>query len=176
MSSIYQTKGGNGMKKITATLLAALLLTATTAAAKPGGGIELISLAEVEVMQKNESGQEVLKRVEASKANVAPGDTVIFTVAYVNNGDQPATDVAVNNPVPQHMAYVNNSAEGKDAAIDFSVDNGKTYGQLANLKIKNAAGKERPAAAADITNVRWILKKPLQAGAKGTVSYKAKVK
>jgi len=164
------------MKKIAASLMAALLLTATVAAAKPGGGVELISLAEVEVVQKNDAGQEVLKRVEASKANVAPGDTVIFTVNYVNNGDQAATDVAVNNPVPQHMTYVDNSAEGKDAAIDFSVDNGKTYGQIANLKSRTAAGKERPAAPADVTTIRWILKRPLQAGAKGSVSYKAKVK
>jgi len=164
------------MKKIAATLLAALLLTATTAAAKPGGGIELISLAEVEVMVKNEAGQDVLKRVEASKTNVAPGDTVIFTVTYINNGDKPATDVAVNNPVPQHMVYVNNSAEGKDAAIDFSVDNGKTYGQLASLKSRTSAGKERPASAADVTNIRWIVKKPIPAGTKGSVSYKAKVK
>lgn len=164
------------MKRITATLLAALLLTATTATAKPGGGVELISLAEVEVMQKNESGQDVLKRVEASKTNVAPGDTVIFTITYVNNGDKPATDVAVNNPVPQHMVYVNNSAEGKDAAIDFSVDSGKTYGQLANLKSRTAAGKERPASATDVTNIRWTVKKPIPAGTKGSVSYKAKVK
>jgi uncharacterized repeat protein (TIGR01451 family) len=164
------------MKKTVTTLLAALLLTATAAAAKPGGRVELFSMAEVEVVVKNELGADVIKRVEASKSNVAPGDTVLFTVTYVNNGDQPAADVAVINPVPQHMVYVNNSAEGKDAAIDFSVDNGKTYGQLVNLKSRNSAGKEKPASAADVTNIRWIVKKPVPTGTKGSVSYKAKVK
>jgi uncharacterized repeat protein (TIGR01451 family) len=164
------------MKNIAACLIAALLLTATAAAAKPGGGVELSSLAEVEVVLKSATGGEEIKRVEAAKANVAPGDTVIFTLTYINNGDQPATDVAVNNPVPRHMVYVSNSAEGKDAAIEFSVDNGKTYGQLANLKSRTSAGKERPASAADVTNVRWTIKKPIPAGSKGSVSYKAKVK
>jgi len=163
------------MKRILAVLMAGILLIPALAAAEKGG-VELTSRAEVEVVQKNVKGENVLQRVEASKTNVAPGDTVIYTITFVNNGDQPATGVTVNNPVPEHMLYLDKSAEGKGTSIDFSADNGKTYGALGKLIIKTASGKEKPASAADITNVRWTMEKPLAPGSKGSVSYRAKVK
>jgi len=164
------------MKKIVALLIATVTLAASVAAAKPGGGVELISRAEVEVTEQDAKGKTVLKRTDAAKANVAPGDTVLYTIDYINNGDKPATGVNINNPVPENMLYVDKSAEGAGARIDFSVDKGKSYGPIATLKVKNAAGREKPAAAADITTVRWTLEKPLPAGGKGSVSYRAKVK
>jgi len=164
------------MRKTLAVLTAALLLVPTLATAQQKGGIELVSKAEVEVMQKNDFGKDVAQRLAADKANVLPGDTVIFTIAYVNNGSQPASGVVINNPVPEHMEYADKSAEGAGTRIDFSIDKGKTYGQTATLKVRSTDGKERPARPADITNVRWTLEKPLPAGAKGSVSYRAKVK
>ena len=164
------------MKRVIAVLVASLLLTPAVVTAQQGGGVELISRAEVEVIQKNETGESVKKRVEASKANVVPGDTVIYTVAYSNNGNQPATNVIINNPVPEHMLYLDNSAEGAGTRIDFSTDKGKSYGPLAALKVTNKAGRERPARAEDITNLRWTIEKPLAPGGKGTVSYRAKLK
>ncbi len=164
------------MKSILAILMTALLLAPAVVTAKPGGGIELISRAEVEVVQKNEKGEDALKRVNADKANVVPGDTVIYTVSYVNNGDKPATNVAINNPVPENMLYVDKSAEGVGTRIEFSIDNGKSYSPLASLKVTNKAGRERPARADDITTVKWTIEKSLEPGAKGSVSFKAKVK
>jgi uncharacterized repeat protein (TIGR01451 family) len=140
------------------------------------GAIDLTSVAEVEILQKNEKGKEELKRVEAAKANVAPGDTVIFTVRYVNKDDKPAADVVINNPVPTHTAYVEKSAEGAGARIDFSVDNGKTYAPLDKLKVKGADGKDRIAMASEYTHIRWTLEKPIAKGGKGRVSFRAKVK
>lgn len=164
------------MKKTLALLITTFLLTASLATAKQGGGVELISRAEVEVAQKNDKGETVLKRTDAAKANVVPGDTVIYTINYVNNGDKPATGVAIDNPVPENMLYVDKSAEGTGTRIDFSVNKGKSYGPLATLKITTKAGREKPATAADISSVRWTLEKPLPAGGKGSVSYRAKVK
>lgn len=164
------------MKKTLALFITAFLLTASLAAAKQGGGIELISRAEVEVTQKNDKGETVLRRTDAAKANVVPGDTVIYTIDYVNRADKPATGVVIDNPVPENMRYVDKSAEGTGTRIDFSVNKGKSYGPLATLKITTSAGREKPATAADITSVRWTLEKPLPAGGKGSVSYRAKVK
>lgn len=164
------------MTRTIAVLMATLLLATGAATAKPGGGIELISRAEIEVMKKNDKGEPVATRVDAARANVPPGETVIFTTTYVNNGDQPATNVAIKNPIPENMLYVDNSAEGKGTRIDFSIDKGKSYGAISSLKVKNKAGRERPARADDITNVRWTMEKPLEPGATGTVSYRAKVK
>jgi len=164
------------MKLSVAILSMALLLTPVLAAAQQKGGVELTSTAEVEVVEKSEIGETVTKLIAADKANVLPGDTVIFTIIYVNTGGQPATGVVINNPVPEHMEYVDKSAEGAGTGITFSVDKGKVFGLQAALKIIGKDGKERPARAADITNVRWSLDKPLAAGDKGSVSYRAKVK
>jgi len=164
------------MKKTVVILMTALLLAPALAPAQQKGGVELRSVAEVDVAQKNEKGEKVVKRVEASKANVVPGDTVIYTVTYLNSGDDPATDVVIKNPVPEHMVYLDKSAEGAGTRIDFSVDHGKSFGPADTLQVKGARGKERQGTAADITHIRWVLEQPLEKGSKGSVSFRAKVK
>jgi len=156
--------------------LSMLLILSSSVMAVDKGPIELKSVAEVEITVTNSKGEKEIKRVEASKANITPGDTVIFTNYYINKGDKPATNVVIINPVPEHMVYVENSAEGKDAKIEFSVDNGKSYALPQNLVIKGKDGKERPATASDYTHIKWTIEKPIEKGAKGSVSFKAKVK
>lgn len=164
------------MKRAHIAVMIGLALFPLMAWGQHKGAIELTSVAEVEILQKNEKGKEELKRVEAATANVAPGDTVIFTVRYVNKGDKPAADVVINNPVPQHMAYVEKSAEGAGARIVFSIDGGKTYATADKLKVKGADGKDRIAMASEYTHIRWTLEKPVAKNGKGRVSFRAKVK
>jgi uncharacterized repeat protein (TIGR01451 family) len=164
------------MKKALMAVMIGLALFPFAAWGQQQGAIELTSVAEVEVVQKNERGKKEAKRVEASKATVEPGDTVIFSVHYVNKGDKPAEDVVITNPVPQHMAYVEKSAEGAGARIDFSVDGGKTYAAVGKLTVKGGEGKERIATASEYTHIRWSLEKPVVKGGKGRVSFRAKVK
>jgi uncharacterized repeat protein (TIGR01451 family) len=164
------------MKRAHIAVMIGLALLPLMAWGQQKGAIELTSIAEVEILQKNEKGKEELKRVEASKANVAPGDTVIFSVRYVNNGDKPAADVVIKNPVPQHMAYVRKSAGGAGARIDFSIDGGKTYATADKLNVKGADGKERTALASEYTHIRWTMEKPVVNGGKGLVFFRAKVK
>ena len=163
------------MQRMLTVLMALALLTPVTAWTQQKGAIELKSIAEVEMAVKNEKGEKAIKRLDAATATKVPGDTVIFTTIYTNTGKQPATAVVIDNPVPEHTTYVNQSAEGVDTRIDFSVDNGKTYGAPDKLTIKDAAGNVRKATEADYTNVRWTLIKPLAAGGKGSVSFKVKI-
>lgn len=156
------------------TLLALLLPAAALAQQK--GAVQLLSLAEVEIKAKNEAGKEEIKRVPAASANVTPGDTVIFTNNYINNGDQPAESVVITNPVPVHMLYVDGSAAGENARIEFSVDKGKSYGLPGALIVILGEGKERPARPDDYTHVRWTLKKPVPPAGSGSVMFRAKVK
>lgn len=162
-------------KKFLATL-SLLLLVALPASAAEKKGIELKSTAEVDITVKNDKGVSEVIRVEAASANVAPGDTVIFSTYYAYQGEKPATDVVINNPLPEHMLYLDGTAEGKGTRIEFSVDKGQTFAAANNLKIKDTEGKERPATAADYTHIRWTIEGALQNGAKGSVSFKAKVK
>jgi len=160
------------MKGMTALSIAVLLLLAAPAPAQQQGGIVLTSVSEVETAVQNSEGKKEVKRVDAAKAKVVPGDPVIFTVSYANTDTKPADRVVIINPVPQHTNYLDKSAEGKGAAIEFSVDGGKTYAAPEKLVV-TADGKQRPAAASDYTHIRWTISKPLAPGAKGSVSFRA---
>lgn len=164
------------MKSKVAIVLSMLLFLSLPAIAAGKGAIELKSVAEVEVAAKNENGEKVVKRIEAAKANVLPGDAVIFTTYYTNNGKEAASDIVINNPMPEHMLYIDGTAEGSGAKIEFSVNKGHSFGSPESLKVKDDKGKERPAGPSDYTNIRWTVSKPLAPGGKASVSFRAKVK
>ena len=90
------------MKKL-ALLLVLMAIPGTLAAAGATtmGTIELRSEAEVEVSVTQDDGSLTTQRMPATR--VIPGDEVIFTLHYRNYGTQPAEDVFITNPVPQHM-------------------------------------------------------------------------
>jgi len=107
---------------------------------------------------------------------VVPGEKVLFTVTYANTGDQPAEDVTITNPVPEHMAYVDNSAAGDNTSVLFSVDGGESFAATTDLLMTNADGTQRPAAASDYTHVRWIVGSDIAPGTSSKVQFSATVK
>ena len=165
------------MRERTLGMAMALLLIAAPifAQAQQKSAIELTSIAQIEVVGKNAQGEKEVNLQEASLAKVVPGTIVIFTTRYVNTSKSPVNNVTIMNPVPEHMAYVDKSAEGKASRIDYSADKGKTYAALDKLTVKDS-GKTRPAAAQDITHIRWVLTAPLAPGGAGTVSFRAQLK
>ncbi|MDH4164263.1 MAG: hypothetical protein OEW15_16490 [Nitrospirota bacterium] len=164
------------MNRILAMAVTAGLLVPALAGAQQKAAIDLRTLSQVEVTTTNAKGEKEMKRVEAARANVTPGDMVIFTTSYSSNVKKPAENVAITNPVPEHMVYVDRSAEGAGTRIEFSIDGGKTYSAPEKLIVTVGPGKTRPALAADYTHIKWTLTKPLQPGGKGSVSFRAKVK
>lgn len=154
---------------------AALSLSPPAAWGQEKGTIELTSVSEVEIASTNDKGERTVKRVDASKASVAPGEIVIYTVRYVNKGDQPAERVVIRNPVPRHMEYVDKSSAGAGTKIEYSVD-GRVFAELEKLTVRGQDGKDRPAGPADITVIRWTVGKPVPRGGRGSVSFRAKVK
>lgn len=166
----------NGRMTSSLVIIAALLLVPAALPAQQKGGIELATVAEVEVTGKNAQGEKEVKRMEAALAKVVPGDVVIFTTRYTNAGKEPANSVTIMNPVPEHMTYVDKSAEGRNARIDFSIDGGKTYAAPDKLAITDSQGKKRTAQAREYTHVRWVLTAPLAPGGAGSVSFRAQVK
>jgi len=166
----------NGRLVSRVVVIAALLLAPAALPAQQKGSIELTTVAEVEVAGKNAQGEKEVKRMEAAMAKVVPGDVVIFTTRYTNTGKEPASNVTIMNPVPEHMTYVDRSAEGKSTRIDFSIDGGKTYAAPEKLVITDSQGKKRTALAKEYTHIRWVLTTPLAAGGTGSVSYRAQLK
>lgn len=140
--------------------------------AHAAGGLQLSNQVFQEIEIMGADGKPERKSVPA--ATVVPGTEVFYVITYRNTGDQPADNVAITNPVPAELEYV--SVLGPAPANQVSVDGGRQYGALASLSVPDADGKPRPAQAADVTHVRWMLNAALLPGAGGAVSFKARLK
>lgn len=152
----------------------ALLLpfVSTVAQARPQLEMSVVAEKEVTVI---EAGKSVVKRVKTEKSS--PGETLIFTLAYKNAGDEKAVDVKLDNPLPNGTRYVANSAAGTNTQISYSVDGGKTFAKPEQLVVEktNAGKKEKVRAqAVDYTTIRWVIAE-IAPGQSGQVSFRAQV-
>jgi uncharacterized repeat protein (TIGR01451 family) len=159
---------------VTAVLILALICTAFGSDAAPEKGkVEVNVVVEKEVEAIGPDGKTIIQQVPAEK--VIPGDEVIYTITYTNNGDEPAENLVVNNPIPEHMQYVAGSASVSGSSITFSVDNGKSFDIPEKLTVQDVEGKPVIAKPADYTNIRWTLDHPVAPKSSGAVSYRAKL-
>lgn len=124
---------------------------------------------EQEIVVKDETGKPTIKRVAADA--VAPGEEVIYTLAFKNDGDEPADAMVLVMPVPAEISYVEGSVTGAGAKVAFSADGGQTYVGRGRLTVVEN-GVARPARGDEITHIKWTLGAPLNAGATGEVSYR----
>lgn len=136
--------------------------------------IQLTTVAETEVTQRNPQGEEIIQRVPATR--VVPGTEVIYTITAKNSGAETAQNVVVTNPIPEQTVYIAGSAAGPGTDITFSVDNGKTFHRSGELMVQNASGKPRRANAEDYTHVRWLLRFQLEPSDEAPVWYRVRVK
>ncbi len=158
-------------KKITlyGLFMAIMLLPAMAMAA---ANVAVSITAEKEVVV-TESGKKVTKAIPAGE--FVPGDTIIYTITYVNTGNETATNAVIDDPIPQGTNYIANSATGAGADVTFSIDKGKTYKKPA-LLVREAGKKEkRPAPPELYTNIRWTVA-TIPAGANGKLGFKVRVK
>jgi len=135
--------------------------------------VVLEAAALTEITMTNEAGQEVTTLAPAGK--VVPGDEVIYSITYVNSGTEPAADVVITNPIPDHMVFTEVEAGPSGANVSISADGGSSYDSPRNLTVTDAKGQTRPATAADFTHVRWTFENPLDPGAEGSVSFRAQL-
>ena len=113
----------------------------------------------------------VEKTVLATPKVVVPGNKLLFSTSYRNEGAAPVQNFVVTNPVPEGIAVSASDA----ASLTVSVDGGKTWGKLTALTVKDAKGVARPAQATDVSHVRWTLA-TIAPGAGGAVAYHAIVR
>ncbi|MFN2366544.1 MAG: hypothetical protein ABR523_08815 [Desulfurivibrionaceae bacterium] len=159
-------------RKFLLTIVAAALLFPAVALAAPQVELDVTVEKEVSVV---ENGEQVVKRVPAAEA--APGETVIFTIAYANIGDEAATDVVVNNPISEGTIYEPGSAT-ETGEVTFSIDGGETYkrASLLTYEVANQDGttEKRTASPEQYTHIRWQLPE-IPAGENGEVSFRVEV-
>jgi uncharacterized repeat protein (TIGR01451 family) len=135
--------------------------------------LSISSISLQEQTKITSSGEKVKEWVKASK--VVPGTVIRYVNTIENSGDKPAMQLVVNNPIPENMEYVANTAacEGS-CSITYSVDGGKSFNQPEKLFV--GEGKERHMArAAEYTDIKWVVDS-LAAMSQSTVEYKARLK
>jgi len=131
------------------------------------------AIAEVE-SRMVEHGREVRKLLPADR--VASGDWIIYTLEVRNTAPTTIRNPTVIYPVPEHMSYVADSAVGPATEVSFSVDGGHSFDVPENLKLQDADGQRRLAAAAEYTHIRWQLKHGLKGNSVAFVRFRARVK
>lgn len=103
--------------------------------------------------------------------NVVPGDTLLFTTSFHNESAAVVTNFVVVNPVAASLQLTEEAA----GQTDVSVDGGKTWGALSQLKLVEVGGDERPATIGDVTHLRWKFTQ-IQPGETGRVQFVAAVR
>ena len=150
-----------------------LLLTVGIGLAQEPGQIVLKSIIQKEIVVQGDDGEEETRLVEAG--NAIPGDELIVTVTYTNRGDEPAENIILVNPVPEHTVYISGSAAGENTTITFSVDGGGTFDSPANLTLLGEDGLRRTARAEEYTHIRWVLNGLLAPGNSGDVLFRVRL-
>lgn len=145
-------------------LIAALLpLLAPAAEPKPAaanapaprnGCIVLTTAAQQEKAVTAADGSSSKQVLPATR--VVPGTEVVWTTTARNTCSRSADHVVIDQPVPEHMVFVADSAVGGGAQISLSVD-GRDYQAASQLTARNVDGSSRPARATDVRFVRWTL-------------------
>jgi hypothetical protein len=155
-----------GFIKAFGTTIAAFI-AAIPAVAAP---LELASDVFVERTQKRADGS-VTTILEEPKL-VIPGDQLVFVVHYKNGGAQPASKFTVTNRIPPAVAF-SGTADGTETV---SVDGGKSWGFLSQLKVAKADGTLRAALPSDVTHIKWNLNQTLAAGSAGKLVFRGVVR
>ncbi|MCP3734083.1 hypothetical protein M9979_04230 [Sphingomonas sp. RP10(2022)] len=150
---------------------AAVAVAAIAAPALAAGPLTMTTRMMVEKRSAAADGTTRTTLVPAVR--VAPGDRITVVLAYRNTGPAPIGNVVLANPVPRNVAY--RAVAPGTPAPDVSVD-GKTYGSLADLRVRTPDGATRAAGADDVTHVRWRLSSPIAAGQGGELAFQAVLK
>ena len=128
------------------------LLCMGAAQSQSGGPLQISNAVFQNIEVKAPDGTVSTKRVPAT--TVVPGGVVVYEISVSNTGDQVATEIAIDNPLPAQVVFV-------DAATETTVP--------------GPDGRSRAAQPSDITNLRWIIDS-LAPGATGTLTFQARVK
>lgn len=153
-------------------VIASSLLLTTQVFAKGQGHLKVTSkVQKIEIV--NQNGKQSYKFVPASK--VLPGETVQYNTFFENISNKPADNINIVNPIPKHLVYLPNSAQGKNSQVVFSVDGGKHYGKAGTLQVRGNDGKLYPAKPSDYTHIKWHYLGNLAPSTRQAVSFRARL-
>ncbi len=143
--------------------------------------VKLNLVADKKVTQTDAEGNvKVDWQALANGAEVGAGDVVRYTVTGANQGDRPAKNLTVEQPIAQGLTYVANSAVAKGAKADilFSIDNGKTFSTQPTITVTLPDGtvETKPAPITSYSNVRWTFTEPVAPKAQAIATFQVAVR
>jgi uncharacterized repeat protein (TIGR01451 family) len=156
-----------------ALLSCALHVLTSAAADAPADPIAVKAIAEIET-RVSRHGTDAVQLQPAKR--VVPGDQIVYTLEIRNTGAAAVPAPSVSYAIPEHMAYIADSAVGPGAVVSYSVDGGHTFDRPDNLKVAGPEGQLRAATAADYTHIRWQLRHPLKADSVAFARFRTLVK
>lgn len=130
--------------------------------AAPNVSIQTEAFVEKEVI--GPQGDTQIQRVPVEQ--VDPGTELIFELNINNSGDQAATSLKIDNPIPQGTEYVPDSQAG-NAELLVSWDNEEF--------LPEAEFIEGELSATDIKYLRWTLES-LNANSNTTLEFRVTIK
>lgn len=148
----------------------ALLALAATGPALASSDVLTKSSIFVERIDPQGSGA---RRVRLEPARqVSPGERLIYVVEYRNTGKRPVQGFTVTNPLPRTVRL----DETVDGSEIVSIDGGRSWGVLSNLRVFLGEGSWRPANPDDVTHLRWQVGDRLMQGETRRVTFRAIVR
>jgi uncharacterized repeat protein (TIGR01451 family) len=163
----------NATAKFIIGLLLALTSFALAQTAKTKPELKLESFL---VITETKDGKTTERFQAASSAE--PGQILEYRVTASNNTEGPVSSLNIELPIPKSTKYLEGSATNTPtvATLQASADNKRSFGAipLKRKVIKDGKTVEELVNPNDYTNLRWVLKAPLQA--KANFVFKARVK
>jgi len=153
-------------------LAMAVVLTLGIEPAAAQGTGALTSKIELEKLAPTSEGQ-APNRIYVTPDVVVPGDRVRVTLIFTNQGAAPAAGVNLVNPIPVGLIF---DETANTAGFGVSTDGGKTFGALTALTVSVEGASPRPAAAADVTHVRWLWQDTIATGQSRSVAFFGRVR
>ncbi|GGB66592.1 hypothetical protein [Blastomonas aquatica] len=148
----------------------ALLAMVAPVAAFASGDVRTKSSIFVEKIDPQGSGA---RRVRLEPARqVSPGERLIYVVEYRNVGKRPVQGFTVTNPLPRTVRL----DETVDGSEMVSIDGGRSWGLLPDLRVSLGDGSWRPANPDDVTHLRWQVGDRLMQGETRRVTFRAIVR
>lgn len=107
-----------------------------------------------------------------------PGETLRYTLKSQNNGQKAVNNLLLTQPIPKGTTYLLKSNQQPNAAVTYSIDNGKSYTTTPMVQVKLANGQiaTQPAPASAYTHLRWQLNGAIAPGQSTSVSYQVMVR
>ena len=113
-----------------------------------GPDVKIRSIVEQEI-RAIEHGQKVTRFVRVPAGSIGSGIKLFFTLTIVNEGDEVAINVVIDNPIPPGTYYAIGSATGEAGVICCSDDEGVSF----------HSEKEQLSIPGKCTDIRWVINK-----------------